>query len=60
MTAIEERRFGQWSMAYCGPSFFVSRHIKPLIDGVGGRDEATRRDRLIALMMELAPPVAAV
>jgi hypothetical protein len=59
MAAIEERRFGRWSMAYCGPSFYVNRHVKPLIDGTGDRDEVTRRDRLIALMAELAGQTAA-
>ncbi len=50
---IEERRFGQWWMAYSGPSFYVNRHIKPLLTGkMNESDSGARAERLIALMLE--------
>lgn len=29
---IDFRRFGTWSMAYRGPSFYMDRHVRPLLD----------------------------
>lgn len=29
---IEGRRFGGWAMAYSGPSFYMDRHVRPLLD----------------------------
>lgn len=50
---IEERRFGEWSMAYAGPSFYVNRHIKPLVfDKVNESDRKERANQLLALMHE--------
>jgi hypothetical protein len=52
-SCIDERRFGGWSMAYAGPSFYVNRHIKPLLaDEVNERERATHTDRLVGLMHE--------
>ncbi|HWH18609.1 MAG TPA: BLUF domain-containing protein [Allosphingosinicella sp.] len=31
---IAERRFTGWSMAYCGPSLYVDRHIRPLFKDI--------------------------
>ena len=30
---IARRQFSQWAMAYSGPSFFLDRHIRPLLAG---------------------------
>lgn len=30
---IERRQFPHWAMAYSGPSFFLDRHIRPLLAG---------------------------
>lgn len=50
---IEERRFGPWQMAYSGPSFYVNRHIKPLLTGeINESDRGARAKRLIKLMQE--------
>jgi hypothetical protein len=54
---IEERRFGDWWMAYSGPSIYVNRHIKPLLDdGADQRDTTVRAERLSALMREFTAP----
>lgn len=50
---IEERLFGGWWMAYAGPSFYVNRHIKPLLaDEINEGDRGPRAERLISLMHE--------
>jgi hypothetical protein len=50
---LQERRFSDWWMAYSGPSFYVDRHIKPLLGDRDDESERSRRaDRLIALMRE--------
>lgn len=51
---ISERTFGDWSMAYSGPSSYVNRHIEPLItEIVDGTERAARARRLVTLMKEL-------
>ena len=52
---IKERRFPGWSLAYAGPSIFVDRHIRPLVEkNVGGGFEELAADMLISLMREFA------
>jgi hypothetical protein len=48
---IPERRFAGWSLAYAGPSLFVDRHLRPLVEKRGGREQAAQ---LIRLMREFA------
>lgn len=48
---IEGRRFGHWAMAYSGPSFYIDRHVRPLIDA--HRDGAPT-DAAAAYLAELA------
>lgn len=54
MSRIAERRFAGWTMAYSGPSFYVDRHIKPL---VASTLEAVPREKLaiklISFMQDL-------
>jgi hypothetical protein len=53
ISEIQERRFDGWWMAYSGPSFFVNRHIKPLVTGqINESDRGPRAERLIKLMQE--------
>lgn len=47
---IRERRFPQWAMAYSGPSFYVDRHVKPLLANGG---DADHRLVLARKMMDL-------
>jgi hypothetical protein len=48
------RRFPDWSMAYSGPSPYVERHIRPLLDGVVDTPEvAAVVERLLRLVEEL-------
>jgi hypothetical protein len=50
---IEAPLFGDWSMAYTGPSFYVNRHIKPLLaEGADESNNSRFADRLIELMSE--------
>jgi hypothetical protein len=53
--ALDERRYADWSMAYSGPSLYVDRHVRPLLDPVlQNRDRRRLCDRLLYLMEELA------
>ena len=53
--ALTERRYANWSMAYSGPSLYVDRHVRPLLDPVlQNRDRQRLCDRLLYLMEELA------
>ncbi|HEY0044526.1 MAG TPA: BLUF domain-containing protein [Allosphingosinicella sp.] len=45
------RHFDGFSLAYCGPSLYVERHIKPLIEGA---EDPLAVDRLRLLLCELA------
>lgn len=50
---ITERRFPGWALAYAGPSVFVDRHIRPLVEkDVGNGFEELAADMLISLMRE--------
>ena len=52
---ITSRRFPNWTMAYSGPSFYVDRHIKPLVNSgleTGPRGELA--SKLIGFMRELS------
>lgn len=52
---IERRRFPDWNMAYSGPSTFVDKHIRPLVEKrPDGGVENLAADMLIALMREFA------
>ena len=44
------RLFGQWSMAYCGPTGFLDREIGPALAASPRTDEHARH--LLALMLE--------
>jgi hypothetical protein len=50
-SAIDERRFPRWAMAYSGPSIYLDRHLKPLL-GTSLHDLEKRQlvARLVALM----------
>ena len=47
---ITERQFGHWSMAYQGPSQFVSRHVTQLLQDTS----QSERQRAAAWLTELA------
>ncbi|HEY7810256.1 MAG TPA: BLUF domain-containing protein [Allosphingosinicella sp.] len=48
------RRFPDWSMAYSGPSLYVERHIRPLLDAEAETPEAlAAAQRLLRLVEEL-------
>jgi hypothetical protein len=51
---LPERQFPEWTMAYSGPSTYVSRRISPLLPALqeAKRRQATVRN-LLALMQEL-------
>jgi len=50
---IERRRFQGWNMAYSGPSFYVNRHIKPLLAHViDSQNQALLSERLVGLLYE--------
>ncbi|WP_126174550.1 BLUF domain-containing protein [Altericroceibacterium xinjiangense] len=52
---LSHRRFAGWAMAYQGPSIFVDRHVKPLLQqNIAPSEKAVKGQRLIALMVELA------
>lgn len=50
---IAERSFAGWSMAYSGPSSYISSQIAPLLDG-HFKAMNPRIDRLVTLMTGLA------
>jgi hypothetical protein len=53
--AVRERHFHRWSMAYSGPSFYVKRHIKPLLDSWDMSEDKSRRvERLATLISEFS------
>jgi len=45
------RQFQGFSLAYCGPSLYVERHIRPLVDA---QEDCLAVDRLRLLLCELA------
>jgi hypothetical protein len=53
--AVRQRRFPHWSLAYCGASLYVDRHVRPLLEpALQGPDQRRNCDRLLLLMEELA------
>jgi hypothetical protein len=54
LSAITERRFADWTMAYSGPSFFVDRYIKPLVHtSLTTAPRPELASKLIGFMQEL-------
>jgi hypothetical protein len=53
--AISKRRLPDWSMAYAGPSAYVSRQIEPLV-GERLEGDPIRIERLFNLLIGLASP----
>lgn len=51
---IVTRRFGEWSMAYSGPSQFVARHVTQLLNGPTVPDQNRSAAWLNDLMWEFA------
>lgn len=52
--ALARRRFGDFAMAYMGPSQFVSRQVTRLLDNPSPCDQRRLTDWLIELMSEFA------
>jgi hypothetical protein len=53
-TQVQARDFGDWTMAYSGPSAYMNRHIQPLAtEAVEGSENANRSRRLTTLMRRL-------
>jgi hypothetical protein len=51
---LPARRFPYWALAYNGPSIFVDRHVKPLLQQeMNPADRELRAGRLLRLMVEL-------
>lgn len=48
--AIEGRRFAGWAMAYSGPSFYMDRHVRPLLDA---HRDGVPSDAAAALLADL-------
>lgn len=51
---IERRRFAEWSMAYFGPSIFVSRHVTRLLAAESPNEQNRAAEWLSELMREFA------
>lgn len=51
---IVTRRFGEWSMAYSGPSQFVARHVTRLLNGPALPEQNRSAEWLNDLMWEFA------
>ena len=49
---IEERRFPTWTMAYAGPSTFVSGHVLALAAAPGDTARVKSAERLIEMMQQ--------
>ena len=49
---LEKRRFPDWSMAYCGPSTYVDRHISPLFKTFSDRQSHISGVRPLIRLME--------
>jgi hypothetical protein len=48
---IEQRQFSNWAMAYSGPSYFLDRHIRPVL--AGGTDSGPALSALAREFIEL-------
>jgi hypothetical protein len=53
-SGIPARRFARWSMAYFGPSQFVSRHVTRLLSDPSPSEQRRGAEWLTALMAEFA------
>lgn len=53
-SSVSERRFDQWSMAYSGPSQFVSRHVNRLLNAPSPSARKRAGEWLTDLMREFA------
>lgn len=51
---IAQRRFSTWSMAYMGPSRFVSRHVQQLLEQTSGSRGWRASEWISDLMVEFA------
>lgn len=51
---LAQRRFKDWSMAYSGPSVFVSRHVTQLLNDTSPSGQRLGADWLNQLMREFA------
>ncbi|HEY0627457.1 MAG TPA: BLUF domain-containing protein [Allosphingosinicella sp.] len=53
---IAEREFPYWSLAYAGPSLYVDRHLRPLVEwrATGSGEEGMQAQRLIKMMRAFA------
>lgn len=51
---LQERRFSQWSLAYQGPSIYVDRHIKPLLQNLPQSQTDELGARLTEMMVRTA------
>jgi hypothetical protein len=56
---IAKRRFGDWRMAYMGPSQFVSRHVTRLLNNPSAAEYRRAADWLAELLSEFASNPAA-
>ncbi len=55
VTTLPERRFPNWEMAYSGPSFYVDRHVKPLLTiNCAFNERKVLSKRMIDLLLEFA------
>ena len=52
--SVKERRFSDWSLAYYGPSNFISQHVLEVLHGQVGADQHRATDRLMDLAHELS------
>ena len=52
--ALSHRRFGNWSMAYVGPSEFVTRHIRRLLGDPSAGEARRAADWLETLLVDTA------
>ena len=51
---VAERRFTDWSMAYSGPSLFISRHVNRLLRDPSASEAGRAAKVLIDLMVEFS------
>jgi hypothetical protein len=52
---VPEPRFPDWAMAYRGPSFYVDRHVKPLLAAPADMSQRTRSiAELLSILQELS------
>lgn len=52
--AIDRRSYSGWGLNYAGPSLYVDRHLKAVVQSAGGARDERAIQRLSELMLELA------